>query len=79
MDTTDQLAAVRAELANRRPRVVAEKLGLAYDTVLRIQRGDTVPRYDTLHALYRFLFHPAPPLVDGQAKATPVTKAGEGA
>jgi hypothetical protein len=72
MDTTDQLAAVRAELRNRRPRFVAEQLGLAYDTVLRIRRGQCTPRYDTLHALYRFLFHSCSLPECEQAKVNPV-------
>jgi hypothetical protein len=72
MDVEKQLQAVKAELAARRPRAVAEHCGLAYDTVLRIIRGDTTPRIETLHKLQRYLFAGASTAPqNGQAKAVP--------
>ncbi len=58
MDTTDQLAAVRAELERRKGslRQVAEESGLAYDTVLRIKNDpDSTPAYDKVLILLRYL------------------------
>jgi hypothetical protein len=72
MDVEKQLQAVKAELAARRPRAVAEHCGLAYDTVLRIIRGDTTPRIETLQKLQRYLFAGASTAPqNGQAKAVP--------
>jgi hypothetical protein len=74
MDTTDQLAAVRAELERRKGslRQVADESGIPYDTVLRIKNEpDSTPAYDKVLTLLRYL--------RGEAAPAPSEPAPQGA
>jgi len=50
------LAQVRTLLADRKPKVVAEATGLSYDTVWRVQKGETrAVTYDVVKRLSDYL------------------------
>lgn len=58
MTPTDLVAEVRARLKalpRGRAREVAGKAGIAYDTLLRIARGERNPRIETLQTLHEVL------------------------